>query len=66
MADEQTPERDVAELAERTERLEHEIEQTRTDWERKRQDDAVPGAVPPDEDQRDAATESEQETEAPG
>jgi uncharacterized small protein (DUF1192 family) len=50
MAEEHSPERDVAELAERNEHLEQEIEQTRADWERKRRDGAVPGAPPPPED----------------
>ena len=53
MAEEHSPEQDVAELAERNERLEHEIEQTRSDWERKRRDGGVPGAPPPPEDAGD-------------
>jgi hypothetical protein len=67
MPDERPPEREVDELEERVERLEHAIEGARADWERKRKDPGVPGAPPPDdEDRRDSATESEQETEAPG
>ena len=48
MAEEHSPEQDVAELAERNERLEH-----RSDWERKRRDGGVPGAPPPPEDAGD-------------
>jgi hypothetical protein len=59
MADEHPPERDVAEMEERSDRLEDEIAETRADWERKRADDSVPGAPPPDEDQGDAAAETE-------
>jgi hypothetical protein len=67
MAEDRPPEREVDEMEERAERLEHEIEAARGDWERKRSDPSVPGAPPPDddEDQRDLATESEQETGEP-
>jgi hypothetical protein len=65
--DERPPERDVAEMEERSERLEQEIEATRDDWERKRRDPSVPGAEPPpDDDRRDPAIQAEQETEHPG
>jgi hypothetical protein len=64
VTEEHPPERDVEEMEERSERLEGQIEDVRSDWDRKRDDDSVPGAPPhPDEDERDPATESEQETE---
>jgi hypothetical protein len=43
------PERDVEDMAERSERLEDQIEDTREDWERKKRDSSVPGA-PDDSD----------------
>ena len=45
---EKTPddlERDVEEMEERSERLEHEIEAARDDWEAKKRDPSVPGAA---------------------
>jgi len=42
-------ERDLDEMEERSEELGKEIEETEADWERKKQDDSVPGALP-DED----------------
>jgi hypothetical protein len=67
MDDDRPPERDVTEFEERSERLEQRIDETRTDWERKRSDPSVPGAPPPPEaDRRDPAIQSEQETETPG
>jgi hypothetical protein len=67
VTDERPPERDVAEMEDRVQRLEHEISDTRQDWRRKRNDPGVPGAEPPDDpDRRDPATEAEQETEHPG
>ena len=43
-------ERELDKLQERNDRLEEEIGDTRKDWERKKADPAVPGAVPDDED----------------
>jgi len=43
-------ERDLDEMEERSEELGKEIEETEADWERKKADDSVPGALP-DEDQ---------------
>jgi hypothetical protein len=45
-----TPEREVEEMQERSDRLEQDIEDTREDWERKQRDPSVPGAAgEPDE-----------------
>jgi uncharacterized small protein (DUF1192 family) len=49
--DEHPPEREVEEMEERSDRLEDEIEETRSDWERKKRDPSVPGAEPPDDDE---------------
>jgi hypothetical protein len=40
------PERELEDMEERAERLEGDIEDAREDWERKKQDPGVPGAVP--------------------
>ena len=53
VTDERPPERDVEEMEERTERLEREIADAKQDWERKRSDPGVPGALKPDEDDED-------------
>ena len=53
VTDERPPERDVEEMEERTERLEREISDAKKDWERKRSDPGVPGALEPDEDDED-------------
>lgn len=50
VTDEHPPERDVEEMEERTERLEREISDAKQDWERKRSDPGVPGALEPAED----------------
>jgi predicted nucleic acid-binding Zn-ribbon protein len=39
------PERELEDMDERAERLEDEIDAAREDWERKKQDPAVPGAA---------------------
>ena len=39
------PERELEEMDERSERLEDDIDSAREDWERKKQDPAVPGAA---------------------
>ena len=60
MTEERPPERDIEEMEDRVERLEHEISETRQDWKRKRDDPNVPGAEPPvDEDGSDSDTEPE-------
>ena len=41
-------ERETDEMAQRSERLESEITDVREDWERKRQDESVPGAPAPE------------------
>ena len=41
----ESPEDEVREMEERSERLEEEIEDTRDDWERKKRDSSVPGAA---------------------
>ncbi len=49
-------EREADQLGERSHELEAEVKRTREDWERKRADDAVPGAppreTPPDDSER--------------
>jgi hypothetical protein len=55
VTEERPPEHDVEEMEDRVERLEHEIDEARQDWQRKRNDPNVPGAEPPrDDDSRDA------------
>ena len=43
-------EREADQLEDRSEELGHEVDEVRKDWERKRSDQSVPGANPPDED----------------
>lgn len=52
-------ESDVEEMQERSEELGDRVEETRSDWDSKQQDDAVPGAQPPpvDEGERPAGEE---------
>ena len=45
MSEQPEPERNVEEMQERSDRLEEQIEDTREDWERKKRDASVPGAV---------------------
>jgi hypothetical protein len=60
VTEERPPERDVEEMEDRVERLEHEITETRQDWKRKRDDPNIPGAEPPaDEDGDNSDTEPE-------
>jgi hypothetical protein len=50
---------DAEEMQERSEELGDRIEHTRSDWHRKQQDDAVPGAQPPlDDEAEDPLTKS--------
>jgi hypothetical protein len=42
---------DVEEMQERSEELGDRVEKTRSDWRSKQQDDAVPGAQPPRDDE---------------
>ncbi len=44
-------ERELDEMQERTDDLEQEIGDTRADWERKKADPGVPGAVPDEDDE---------------
>jgi hypothetical protein len=53
-AAEERMERDVADLAQRTERLSDRVEETQRDWRRKREDPHVPGAPPPAEREQPA------------
>jgi hypothetical protein len=55
--------READDLESRSERLAGEVKETRTDWERKRADDNVPGA-PPLTDIRDAAGQHPSEAAA--
>jgi hypothetical protein len=41
----ENPEREAEEMEQRSERLEHEIDDTREDWESKKRDPSVPGAA---------------------
>jgi hypothetical protein len=45
MSEHAEPERDAEEMEERSERLKKEISDAREDWERKKDDPSVPGAV---------------------
>jgi hypothetical protein len=48
------PERELEEMQERAEKLEDQIDEVREDWERKKADSSVPGAVgEPDESEDD-------------
>jgi hypothetical protein len=47
------PERELDEMQERSDRLEHEIGAAREDWERKKQDSGVPGATGDQDDDED-------------
>ncbi len=47
-------------LEERTEQLGEEIEETRQDWERKREDASVPGAPPPPGERPPVGSEEEE------
>jgi hypothetical protein len=50
---------DAEEMQERSEELGDRIEDSRSDWRRKQQDDAVPGAQPPlDDEAEDPPTKS--------
>lgn len=44
-------ERDADDMEERSDKLEQRIDETRSDWEAKEQDSAVPGAQPEESDQ---------------
>jgi hypothetical protein len=54
------PERELDEMQERSDRLEEEIGDVREDWESKKQDPGVPGAVP----EGDEPSESDGERQA--
>jgi hypothetical protein len=45
-------EREADELEDRSEELGDEVDEVRKDWERKRSDQNVPGANPPDDDRQ--------------
>ncbi|MEA2370746.1 MAG: hypothetical protein QOH12_1140 [Solirubrobacteraceae bacterium] len=47
-------EREAAELEEKGRALDKHVKEARTDWERKRSDAAVPGAVPPSDEEEAA------------
>jgi hypothetical protein len=55
MSEHAEPERDVEEMEERSERLDDEIGDAREDWERKKADASVPGAVGDPEESEDDA-----------
>jgi hypothetical protein len=57
-------EREAASLQERTAELEEEVNAVREDWERKRADSNVPGALPKDRDQSEGGA-GEHATDAP-
>jgi hypothetical protein len=47
-------EREAAELEEKGRALDQHVKEARADWERKRSDEAVPGAVPPSDEEEAA------------
>jgi hypothetical protein len=53
--------RTVSDLKHQGDKLEEEIESTRTDWERKQEDASVPGAVPPAEDEEEGRVDDDEE-----
>ncbi|MGI8430444.1 MAG: hypothetical protein ACR2OB_14350 [Solirubrobacteraceae bacterium] len=55
----------VDDLERQSERLEGKIKDTRQDWARKRADDGVPGAPPPEPDASDPAPAREADSPAP-
>ena len=50
MSDEPKPERELEEMQERADKLEEEIDDVRKDWERKKGDPGIPGALDDQED----------------
>jgi hypothetical protein len=48
-------EQQAEELEQRSEKLGEDIAEAREDWERKRNDESVPGTPPPDREDEDAA-----------
>ena len=52
--------RETDELAREARKVQERIDETRQDWERKRADDSVPGAVPPQADEDDEADQSDE------
>jgi hypothetical protein len=51
VTEEPKPERELEEMQKRADKLEDEIEDVREDWERKKGDSGVPGAVDDQEDE---------------
>jgi hypothetical protein len=56
---------DLEEMEARTERLEEEVEQTRSDWRRKQEDPSVPGAEPADSEEAGGEAAGDWEGEGP-
>jgi hypothetical protein len=56
--------RQVAGLEQEGERVGDQIDETRSDWESKKGDQSVPGAVPDPDDEEDGPAEAEAEAEA--
>jgi len=59
---------DLDDLERRAESVEEEIGDVRDDWERKRRDESIPGAQPPEEDQEEqgsAPADGEEEGSPP-
>jgi hypothetical protein len=54
------PEHELEDMEERAERLDDEIGDAREDWERKKQDPGVPGALP--EDDEPSGSDGERQT----
>jgi len=55
---------DLDDLERRAESVEEEIGDVHDDWERKRRDESIPGAQPPDEEEGSPAEKEEAEPEA--
>jgi hypothetical protein len=64
LADEMEQEADR--LEDRSKELGEEVQDVRQDWERKRADEGVPGANPPEADERSDQDESEDQTSGQG
>jgi len=47
----------VKDLDRKADQVQDDIDKARADWERKRSDEAVPGAVPPETDEPEASSE---------
>ena len=51
---------DLEDLERRAERVENQTDDVRDDWERKRRDESIPGAQPPEEDEETSPPQEEE------